>query len=155
MIVSEIMTKDLAVCMPNSTIKDCANLMLKNDCGEIPVVNTKDAKKLIGVITDRDITCRVVAQGVDPAQAQVKDFMTKCVYTIQKEDDLETCENLMSEHQVRRLPVVDENMCCIGLVSQAHIARHASKEKVGELAKELSMSRSAEHRTQNEKNTSS
>jgi CBS domain-containing protein len=136
--VEEVMTKDVAVCTPNTVIKDCANLMVKEDCGEIPIVESNENKKLVGVITDRDITCRVVAKGIDPSNAKVEDYMTEKVFTVKKEDDLERSSQLMSEKQVRRLPVVDDNMNCIGIVSQAHIARHFSEEKAGELAKDLS-----------------
>jgi len=150
MYVSEIMSKNIAVCFPDMNIKECANLMVQNDCGEIPVVGSEADKKLIGVITDRDITCRVVANGINPCEAKVKDYMTKNIYTVKIDDDLEYCQQLMSEHQVRRLPVVDDKMVCIGIVSQAHAARHASKEGAGELAKDLSRSRSSlEAPTQN------
>lgn len=149
MFVKDIMTKDVAVCSLDSKIKECANLMVDNDCGEIPIVASQNDKKLVGVITDRDITCRVVAGGIDPNEAKVKDYMTKNIYTVRVDDNLEHCQQLMSEYQVRRLPVVDENMNCIGLVSQAHAARHISEQEAGELAKNLSRSHSENTPTQN------
>lgn len=150
MYVGEIMTKDVAVCSSHTNIKDCANLMVENDCGEIPVVEGEGSQKLVGVITDRDITCRVVAKGLDPSVVEVKDYMTKNIYTVKEKDDLERCYQLMSENQVRRLPVIDDSMNCIGIISQAHAARHSSEQKAGELAKDLSRSHSsADAPTQN------
>jgi len=147
-IAKEVMTKNAAVCSPDMSIKDCANLMLENDCGEIPIVESDKNCKLVGVITDRDITCRVVAKGKDPINARVKDFMTKDIFTVKENDDLERCAQLMSEKQVRRLPVVDEKMNVVGIVSQAHVARYASIQKAGELAKNISRSRSSHHISQ-------
>lgn len=137
--VEEIMTKNVAVCMPSTTISECAKLMLDNDCGEIPVVDEEGT--IAGVITDRDITCRVVAKGEDPTTAEVSHYMTKGVTTIKKEDDIQLCQQLMSDNQVRRLPVVDDEMHCIGIVSQAHIARKSSRQEAGNLAKSLSETR--------------
>jgi len=150
MYVKDIMKKDVAVCTPDKSVQECASLMVENDCGEIPVVQSKEDYTLVGVITDRDIACRVVAKGVEPAKAKVRDYMTKDVYTVSEQDDLNHCNELMSTHQVRRLPVVDDDRTCVGIISQAHAARHLSEEEAGGLAKDLSRSRnSAEAPTQN------
>jgi CBS domain-containing protein len=146
--VKDIMKKETAVCTPDMNIQNCAKLMLDNDCGEIPIVESEKSHKLIGVITDRDITCRVVAKGTDPRESYVKDYMTKNIYTVKENDNIDRCFQLMSEKQIRRLPVVDDNMNCIGIVSQAHIARYASEQKAGALAKSISRSHSSHKSTE-------
>ncbi len=135
--VQEIMKENAAICSTGTNIKDCANLMVKNDCGEIPVVESEQKKRIIGVITDRDIACRVVAKGVNPAEAKVEDYMTKNIFTVKRDDDLEQCQKLMSEHQVRRLPVVDENMNFIGIVSHSHAIQNTSEQEAGKLEKNI------------------
>ncbi|WGL59770.1 CBS domain-containing protein [Pigmentibacter sp. JX0631] len=138
MIVSDIMTKDPVLCTPDVTLLKCAQLMSEYDCGEIPVVNTFEEKKIIGVITDRDITSRGVAKNLIPSSSIVEECMSKIKYTLNKNDSLEKCIKIMSDNQVRRLPVVDENFSCIGIVSQAQISRFCSSITSGNLLREIS-----------------
>lgn len=153
--VKDIMQPNAALSTPNMTLKDCANLMVKNDCGEIPIVESEKNKKLVGVITDRDIICRAVAKGLNPEKTIINDFMTKeDIYTVKENDKIDKCSQLMSEKKVRRLPVVDEKMNCVGIISQAHIARYGSVEEAGELIKNISQSNKSSQKdsTQNLEN---
>jgi CBS domain-containing protein len=93
--------------------------MLDHDCGIIPVC--KDSR-LVGVITDRDITCRAVAKGMYPAAVPIRDVMTKTLYTIHQDEEVDAAIQLMEAKQVRRLPVVDDNGHVIGIVAPSDLA---------------------------------
>jgi CBS domain-containing protein len=133
--VREIMSKDPVCCDPESSLRDVARLMVEHDCGEIPVV---DRGKPVGVITDRDITCRTVAQGRNPLELSARDCMSSPVITVTPDTIVEDCCRTMEQHQVRRVPVVDEAGNCCGVVSQADVARKAAKGLVGEMLNEVS-----------------
>ncbi len=138
MLVSEIMTKDPVVCTPFYTLQKCAQLMSEFDCGEIPVVNTIDEKKIVGVITDRDITYRGVAKNLNPAATYVNECMSPIKFTVSENEEIDKCIEIMADHQIRRLPVIDKNLCCIGIVSQAHISRYCSSSTSGTLLRKIS-----------------
>jgi CBS domain-containing protein len=97
--------------------------MVRRDCGALPVVD--DSGRLIGMVTDRDIVTRVIARGLDPRRARVDECMSDRVFACYEEDLIESCLWLMSRHQVRRIPVVDDRDRVVGIVSQADLARHA------------------------------
>lgn len=120
--VKELMTTNIGYCTPQSTLEEVARLMLEDDCGAIPVLENRETFKPIGIITDRDIVVRVVAKGQNPVNVKVADCMTHEVYTIDLNEPSEMAYDLMIEHQVRRLVVVDEDGRCRGMLSQADIA---------------------------------
>ena len=122
MLVKEIMTDNPACCTPETNLQEVARLMLDNDCGAIPVIENKNNKRPIGVITDRDITVRAVAKGDNPLDLTVDAVMTKGIVTVKGDASIEECVRLMEDNQVRRIPVVDNNGGCIGMVAQADIA---------------------------------
>jgi CBS domain-containing protein len=136
--VKEIMSKDPACCTRESSLQDVAILMLEHDCGEIPVVDNMQSKRPVGVVTDRDITIRTVALGKNPLELRARDCMSSPAVTVTPETTVDDCCTLMEENQLRRVPVVDESGCCCGIVSQADIARNASKKDAGELVKDVS-----------------
>lgn len=136
--VSELMTRDPACCTPATSIRDVAQLMMKHDCGEIPVIRAGDDRKLVGVITDRDIVCRAVAKGKNPLDATAETCMSSPVVTVTPDTNLEDCLGLMEKHQIRRVPVVDRDDACCGIVSQADVAARAPAPKTAELVKEVS-----------------
>ena len=138
MTVSSLMTPNPACCTPDTTIQDVALLMVQHDCGEIPVVRAEDDRRMVGVITDRDIVCRVVASGGNPADELVEETMTQPPLTVRLDMTLEDCLELMETHQIRRVPVVDENDQCVGIVSQADIAAGAPPVETGKLVREVS-----------------
>ena len=116
----EIMTKDPAACGPNDTAEDVARTMRDQDCGCVPVVDAS-SRRLLGIVTDRDLAMRVLAEGLGP-DARVRELMSPDPCCCSPDDDLRTVEKLMSDNQVRRVPVVDEQGCCVGIISQADLA---------------------------------
>ncbi|MEO8041398.1 MAG: CBS domain-containing protein [Acidobacteriota bacterium] len=141
--VAEIMTKDPACCTPDASLQEVAKMMVDSDCGCIPVVDSKDSRMPVGMITDRDITCRVVAKGQNPLDLTAKDAMTTTVVSVTPDTSLEDCCNLMEESQIRRVAVVDENGACCGIIAQADIATNASGSKTAEVVQEVSKTTSA------------
>jgi CBS domain-containing protein len=136
--VSDIMTKDPACCEPETSLQEVGKLMLVNDCGEIPVVDSQRTMRPVGVVTDRDIVIRCVAEGKNPLEADAGDVMSSPVVTVTPEMDLDEVGDMMEEHQVRRIPVVDEAGAICGIVAQADIARHAHPREVAEVVREVS-----------------
>lgn len=131
----DVMTADPACCSPSDSVKDAATLMVDNDCGEIPVVDETGA--LVGVVTDRDIACRCVAEGKS-ADTRVEDVMSQSPVTVTADTSVDDCCKKMEDNQVRRLPVVDDGGKCCGIVSQADIAQNAEKSETGDLVREVS-----------------
>jgi len=137
--IEEVMTRDPACCTPETKVRDVARMMVEYDCGEIPLVqNAGDSRHVVGVITDRDIVSRLVAQDRNPLDAKASACMTQPVITVSNAASVEDCIQLMETHRIRRVPVVDENGCLCGIVSQADIAQHAPKASTGELVREVS-----------------
>jgi len=131
--VSDVMTPNPACVTEQDTIRQVARLMLDQDCGAVPVVDSSDKKKLIGMITDRDIVVRVVATGKDADKAKVSDAMTRDVHSVKEDESLDSVYQIMSKEQVRRVPVVGRNDEVIGIVAVADVATH--DEDDGELAR--------------------
>jgi CBS domain-containing protein len=136
--VKEIMTPDPACCTPDSTLQRVAEMMVENDCGEIPVVENAASMRPVGVITDRDITCRTVAKGLNPLTLTVSECMTTPCVTVTPDRSLDECCNVMEENRIRRVPVVDEGGAVVGIVALADIAKHAAKRETAEVVKEVS-----------------
>jgi CBS domain-containing protein len=132
----DVMTPDPACCSPTTTLDEVAKLMVQNDCGEIPVIDSTD--KVVGVITDRDIVCRLVAEGKNPLAYTAEICMTDPVVTVAQDAPLEDVVTTMEKHQIRRVPVVDEQGCCAGIISQADVAWIARPKEVAELVREVS-----------------
>jgi CBS domain-containing protein len=112
--------------------------MVQCDCGEIPVIERQDLRKIVGVVTDRDIVTRAVAKGLNPLTLSAAAVMTSPAVTIREHDDVDEVIRLMETHQIRRVPVVDQNGEVCGIVSLADIARHDSRKQTGELVREVS-----------------
>lgn len=132
----DIMTTEPSCCTATATLDQVAKLMVQNDCGEIPIVDV--AERLIGVITDRDIVCRVVADGKNPMAHTAEQYMTQPVISVTAETPLPEIMNMMETHQIRRLPVVDADGCCVGIISQADLAWTGREHDVAELVREVS-----------------
>jgi CBS domain-containing protein len=137
--VKNIMNRHPVCCTPEMAIRDVAKMMVEQDCGAIPVaVDTKVCRPVIGIVTDRDIVCRTIAQDKNPLDLRVKDCMSSSVATVHPDDSLEHCCDVMERLQVRRLPVVDQSGTLVGIVTQAHIAQNTSEQKAGEVVKNIS-----------------
>ena len=136
--VKELMTSDPACCTAETPLQEVAKMMEDCDCGCIPVVDNQENKKPVGMITDRDITIRTVAAGKNPLDLTASDAMTTNAVTVTPETSLEACCNLMEEHQIRRVAVVDKNGSCCGMIAQADIAVNADSRKTAEVVQEVS-----------------
>ena len=141
--VKEVMTPDPICCTADMPITTVAKMMLDNDCGEIPVVEDKASRRPIGVVTDRDIVCRLVAKGINPSGSIASECMSKPITTVTPEMSIEECCRIMEDKQIRRVPVVDERGSCCGIVALADIARHTQKTVAGEVVKEVSQPNAA------------
>lgn len=134
--VREIMTENPACCTPETTVQQIAQTMADCDCGEIPVLDGK--RKLAGVVTDRDIACRAMAQGMDPTRTTAREVMSSPAVTVTPETSVEDCCTQMEENQIRRIPVVDASGVCCGIVSQADIARALPEDHIGKTVRGVS-----------------
>lgn len=132
------MTPSPTCCNPQHTIIEVAEIMKREDVGLVPVVDDSE-KKLIGVITDRDVVMKVVAAGRDPRGTAVSEVMTTDPCACQEQDSIETVMQQMAAQQVRRIPIVDSGGAIVGIVSQADIAtRLANPRETGEVVQAIS-----------------
>lgn len=136
---SEVMTKGPFCCLSNDSVEKAAMIMQRENVGAVPVIETDQTKKLVGIVTDRDLALKVIAGGLDPKRTKVNAVMTHTVVTCRAEDDLQTALDAMAEHQLRRIPVVDDDNTIVGIIAQADVATRADQpEKTGEMVKEIS-----------------
>lgn len=136
---SDVMTKNPTCAVPDDTVADVARLMKEKDIGPVPIVDSHNTKKLVGIVTDRDLAIKVVADGRDPRSTRVRDVMTGDVVTCRYDDDIDVALDAMSTHQLRRIPVVDDGNMLLGIIAQADIATRMNEPaKTGEVVKEIS-----------------
>jgi len=133
--IRDLMTDNPRAIDSEKSVADAAKMMRDEDVGLAPIV---DGDKLVGTVTDRDIATRVVAAGKDPESTKVKEIATKDVVTVDPDQDLEEAVRLMAQHQVRRLPVVEEGGRLVGVLAQADVAQDASSEQTGRLVERIS-----------------
>ena len=133
---SDIMTSNPRVVTPETPVQEAARLMKSEDTGVLPVVESEGSRRLVGVVTDRDITIRVVGEG--RANAQVRDAMTANVRTAKPGDSAKDIMSAMAREQVRRIPVVDEQGMVVGIVSQADIVREGDDDRAEETIERIS-----------------
>lgn len=132
--VREVMTSKPASCSAQDSIADAARAMASEDVGPIPVV---EGDELVGVLTDRDIVVRVVAEGRDPQSTSVGDVASSDLATVSPDEDLDRALQLLAERRVRRLPVVEGGKL-VGIVAQADIARRGEDMKTGQVVEQIS-----------------
>jgi CBS domain-containing protein len=132
--IKEVMTRDVRACEPNATVAEAAKVMAQEDVGPVPIV---EDGRLVGIVTDRDIVVRVVAEGRDPNTTTVREIASTELVTVSPDDDLDEALSLLAERQVRRLPVVEGDRL-VGIVAQADIARLGKDKKTGEVVEEIS-----------------
>lgn len=135
--VKDIMTADVRVATPETTLEEIARMLLEHDCGAIPIVKSENSKRPVGIVTDRDIVCRVVAAGKDARESTAAECMTTPCVTVTPTTRLDACCQAMEASLIRRLVVVDPEGICCGIVSQADVARRIA-DKAGEVVKEVS-----------------
>ena len=132
----DVMTSSPVFCSPETTLDLVAKLMVQHDCGEIPVIDRTE--RPVGVVTDRDIVCRVVAEGMNPMAYSVQVCMSHPAVTVSATTPLEDVLATMEKHQIRRVPVVDDGGRCVGIISQADVARRGKQRAIAELVREVS-----------------
>jgi CBS domain-containing protein len=134
----DIMTKDPIAANKSDTVIEAARLMRSADVGLIPVVENPISNRLVGVVTDRDLALRVVAENLHEASTGVETVMTSSPVTCLPDDSIKTVTDLMSTHQLRRILVTDSFGRMVGIISQADLARHLDSQAVGEVVGEIS-----------------
>jgi CBS domain-containing protein len=136
---SDLMTTNPVCAQAEDTVVSVAQLMKEQDVGPIPIVDDVTTKRLQGIVTDRDLAMKVVAEGRDPNNTRVREVMTSDVVTVRQDDDIQTALDAMSQHQLRRILVVDDKENLVGIIAQADIATRMNKpEQTGEVVKEIS-----------------
>lgn len=142
--VKQIMTASPQCCAPQDTVATAARRMAAGNFGAVPVVDPQ-THRLLGIITDRDITCRITAEGIDPNHTPVRAVMTANVATLGSEASVHECIRLMETRQVRRIPIIDVRGTVLGIVAQADLARataqdHGLEHELAEMIEEVSAS---------------
>src|SRR3954449_5566304 len=133
--VRDLMSSNPCSIDSDKSIAHAAKMMRDEDVGLAPIV---EGDRLVGTVTDRDIAIRVVAEGKDPESTKVKEIASTDLVTVDPQQNLDEALRLMAQHQVRRLPVVEEDGRLVGVVAQADVAEEAKPKKVGELVEEIS-----------------
>lgn len=136
----EIMTRDPACVTPRDPARRAAELMEQHDCGAVPVIEDGDSRRVVGVVTDRDIAVRGVARGRG-ADTRVEEIMSRDPECCEADDDIQAVEAVMKERQVRRVPIIDANGSLVGIVAQADLAledRAIDDREVGEVVERIS-----------------
>jgi CBS domain-containing protein len=137
------MTKNPVWCLPNDMVAQAAQKMKRENVGSIPVIENEQTQKLVGIVTDRDLTLKVVAEGLDAKSTRVEAVMTRNVVTCLAEDDLQKALDAMSGHQLRRIPVVGTDNKILGIIAQVDVATRGNQpEKTAEMVKQISQSSS-------------
>jgi CBS domain-containing protein len=138
---SAVMTKDPVCCFPNDMVAKVAELMKSKDIGSVPIIENEQTLKLVGIVTDRDLALKIVAEGRDAKSTKAAEVMTREVVTCRADDDLQTALAAMSEHQLRRIPVIDSSNRIVGIIAQADVATRVDQpEKVAAVVKGISQS---------------
>ena len=133
--VREVMTENPCAIDADKSVSYAAKMLRDEDVGLAPIV---EGKKLVGTLTDRDIAIKVVEEGKDPESTKARDIATTRLVTVDPDQSLDEAMRLKSKHQVRRLPVVEEDGKLAGVVAQADVAKHASAEDAGEMVEQIS-----------------
>ena len=133
--IRELMTANPCSIDADKSVSYAAKMMKDEDVGLAPIV---EGDKLVGTVTDRDIAIRVVAEGKDPESTTVREIASTQLVTIDPQQSLDEALRLMAQHQVRRLPVVEEDGRLVGVVAQADVAREGEDSKTGQVVEEIS-----------------
>ncbi len=132
--IRDLMTSSPATAEPSSTVADVARIMANEDVGPVPIV---DGGRLVGLVTDRDLVIRVIAEGREPNSTTIGEIASADLVTVQPDTELNEALQLMAQNQVRRLPVVEGDRL-VGIVAQADVARAADEERTGEVVQQIS-----------------
>ena len=141
--VREAMTPDPVCCLTTDSAQQVAGILRKLNVGAIPVVTDHESRKLIGIITDRDLCCAVVANGLDPRSTTIETAVSMKPIACREGENLDDCERLMQERQVRRIPIVDGDERVVGIVALADLALKERPERVAKTVAEVSKPQSS------------
>ena len=136
--VSEVMAVDPACCTSETRVQEVARMMVEHDCGAIPVVESESSRRPVGVITDRDITTRLVAQGRDPLNSFAKDAMTRAAIAISEEAEVEDAARAMQKNRLRRVLIVSGDGSCVGMLALADVADALPERQSASVLKQVS-----------------
>jgi CBS domain-containing protein len=136
--IREVMTANPVCCVPEDTAQAVARIMKERNIGSVPVVTDQQSLRLVGMITDRDLCCSIIASGLDPKSTTIEKFISLEVMACREGENIDSCERLMQQHQIRRIPVVDGEGQLIGIVAQADLALKDKPEKVSKTVAEIS-----------------
>jgi len=135
---SDVMTKDVTCCLQKDTVNLAAQSMKARDVGAVPVVDGHETKKLVGIVTDRDLALKVVAVGLDPVKTRIEEVMARNLVMCRLQDDLQLALDAMSQRQLRRIPVVDDKGRLVGIIAQADLALIEEPAATGKVVKQIS-----------------
>lgn len=135
----DVMTKNPVACLPDDTASKAAQLMRNVDVGSIPVIENEQTRKLIGIVTDRDLALHVVADDLKASSVKVNDVMTREVVTCRTDDNIQMAVEAMAQNQLRRMPVVDRDQRLVGIIAQADVATRVNQsDETAEMVREIS-----------------
>lgn len=135
----EVMTNNPFCSLPGDLVSEAAQLMRSENVGSIPVIESAETRKLVGIVTDRDLALRIVADGLDARSTTVETVMTREVITCLAGDDFQKALDSMADHQLRRIPVVDNDNKLVGIIAQADVATRVDQpERTAQVLKEVS-----------------
>jgi len=132
--VKDVMSSNPTTCEPQASVVDAAKVMAKEDVGPIPIV---EGDRLVGLVTDRDLVMRVLAEGRDAGSTMVGEIASRDLVTVSPDDDLDRALQLMAENQVRRLPVVESDSL-VGIIAQRDIALEGQDRETGQVVEQIS-----------------
>lgn len=135
----DVMTPNPICCLPTDNVIEVAQIMKRENIGPMPVIDNTESQKLIGIITDRDLAMKIVGEGRDPRSTRVEAVMSRKVVTCRADDEINIAMKLMSDHQIRRIVIVDNVNTIKGIISQADLATRMNQpEKTAEVVKDIS-----------------
>lgn len=136
---SEVMTDNPVCCLPGDSVSQAARVMRREHVGPVPVISDEQPRELIGIVTDRDLAIKVVAESRDSNKTTVGEVMTNTIIACREDDDMSSAIAAMEEHQIRRIPVIDQGGRIVGIISQADVATRVHEPKrTAEMVEEIS-----------------
>jgi CBS domain-containing protein len=136
---SEVMTDNPVCCLPGDLVNQAARVMRREHVGPVPVISDEQTRELIGIVTDRDLAIKVVAESRDSNKTTVGEVMTNTIVACREDDDMSSAIAAMEEHQIRRIPVIDQSGRIVGIISQADVATRVHEPKrTAEMVEEIS-----------------
>lgn len=139
---NDVMTKNPVSCLTSDSVMKVAQLMGRDNIGSLLVIEDENSQRLVGIVTDRDLALKVLSEGRDARSTKVESVMTRKVVSCHPDDDLQKALDAMARHQLRRMPVVDDDNKVLGIIAQADIATRLNEpDETAKIVKEISQSR--------------